>query len=201
MHEQIKRWVEEFKRSTGMSIADYQKAVAAASANEEIKRLAEEFRKTCGMSIAEFQKATVAAEESLAQQSAVRTLNFVEERNRMNSAFAVPVVDNFVAPPRIDLPAESMRKRLLAYIKDFEAELDDEHEIGARLVSFGQTVTFHVESVGYYGTDMISFYGRDEKGQALQLVQHYTQLSVLLIAVLKQGEKPRRIGFLSEESN
>jgi hypothetical protein len=74
--------------------------------------------------------------------------------------------------------------------KDFEAELDDDHEIGARLVSFGQNVTFHIEDIGYHGPDMITFYGRTESMEKVQLIQNISQLSVLLIAVNKQQSKP-----------
>src|SRR6266699_3779245 len=92
-------------------------------------------------------------------------------------------------------PAEWTYERLAEYIKDFEAALDDDHEIGARLVSFGQNVTFHIENIGYYGPDIIHFDGRNEAMEKVQLIQHVSQLSVLLVAVKKQQDKPRRIGF------
>ena len=56
-------------------------------------------------------------------------------------------------------PAAWTYQKLGESIKDFEADLDKEHEIGARLVSFGQTVVFHIEDVGYYGPDIITFSG------------------------------------------
>ena len=92
-------------------------------------------------------------------------------------------------------PAQWTYERLAEYIKDFEATLDNEHEIGARLVSFGQNVTFHIEDIGYYGPDIIHFDGRNEAMEKVQLIQHVSQLSVLLVAVKKQQDKPRRIGF------
>ena len=92
-------------------------------------------------------------------------------------------------------PAEWAYERLGQYIKDFEAELDDDHEIGARLVSFGQSITFHIEDIGYHGPDIITFYGRAETMEKVQLIQHISQLSVLLMAVKKQQATPRRIGF------
>ncbi|STQ91757.1 DUF6173 family protein [Iodobacter fluviatilis] len=70
--------------------------------------------------------------------------------------------------PRIDdvtiNPAKWMYERLAKYIKDFEEKLDQDHEIGARLVSFGTTVTFHIEDMGYYGPDIICFHGKNEQG-------------------------------------
>lgn len=112
----------------------------------------------------------------------------------------------YAAPPQSEVPelprhitmssAEWTYTRLMEYIKDFEEGLDDEHEVGARLVSFGQAVVFHIQRLGFYGPDIITFYGTDEQGQALQLIQNVSQLSVLLMAMKKQADKPRRIGFL-----
>jgi hypothetical protein len=95
--------------------------------------------------------------------------------------------------------AESTYNRLGAYIKRFESNLDPDHEIGARLVSFGNTIQFHIESVGYRGPDIISFEGVNEQGERVQLIQNISQLSVLLVAMKKAGEKARRIGFIWDE--
>ena len=96
-------------------------------------------------------------------------------------------------------PAEWTYERLGKYIQEFEAELDGDHEIGARLVSFGQSLTFHIEDIGYHGPDMITFYGRTETMEKVQLIQHISQLSVLLMSVNKQHDKPRRIGFTANK--
>ena len=118
---------------------------------------------------------------------------------RMGRAVA-PVPEVLPRPQdHADNPARWMFERLAAYIKQFEARLDAEHEVGARLVAFGTHLTFHVEDMGYYGPDIIVFYGRNEKGEPVQLVQHTSQLSVLLVAVRKQDERPRRIGFILDE--
>jgi hypothetical protein len=96
-------------------------------------------------------------------------------------------------------PAEWMYQRLVTYIKDFEAELDPDHEIGARLVSFGQSVTFHIDDIGFHGPDIITFYGVNEAKENVQLIQHISQLSVLLVSIKKQGTEARRIGFVLEQ--
>lgn len=96
-------------------------------------------------------------------------------------------------------PAKWTYERLVEYINDFEKELDNEHEIGARLVSFGSTITFHIQDIGYWGPDIISFTGIDDNSQKVKLIQHTSQLSVLLIAVMKTEEKARRIGFELKE--
>lgn len=95
-------------------------------------------------------------------------------------------------------PAIHAFKGLMEYIQTFEAGLDEEHEVGARLVSFGSEVRFHVESVGYKAPSLVTFIGVTDSGDRVQLVQHVSQISFLLIAVRKREEKPYRIGFYQE---
>jgi hypothetical protein len=54
-----------------------------------------------------------------------------------------------------------------------------------------------IEGVGYFDPDLLTFYGTDEEGFKTQLIQHVSQLSVMLRAVPKaEPEEPaRRIGF------
>jgi hypothetical protein len=101
--------------------------------------------------------------------------------------------------PRIPNVAESAFQRLVKMIQSFESRLDDGHEIGVNLVSFGASTVFHIESVGYYGPDIITFHGVNENQERLQLIQHVSQLSVLLVAVKKIGDAPRRIGFIWDD--
>jgi hypothetical protein len=77
----------------------------------------------------------------------------------ITAADALPAAGLF---PQTFNPAESIYNRLGKYFTDFEAALDDEHEIGVRLVSFGSSA-FHIERLGYHGTDTITFYGLNEK--------------------------------------
>ena len=100
--------------------------------------------------------------------------------------------------PEPYVPAKHTHERLLSYIKDFEDDLDDDHEVGAKLVSFGSGVTFHILKVGYSGPDIITFNGILENGDRVQLVQNISQLNVLLVAMTKLEENPRRIGFHGE---
>jgi hypothetical protein len=85
----------------------------------------------------------------------------------------------------------------------FEMQLDRDHEIGGRFVSFGDDTHFHIADVGYWNPDIITFDGFDQNGNRVKLIQHVSQLNVLLVAVRKTtpaAEPPRRIGFyLGEE--
>jgi hypothetical protein len=95
-------------------------------------------------------------------------------------------------------PAESTYRRLMKYIGQFEMQLDRDHEIGGRFVSFGDDTHFHIADVGYWNPDIITFDGVDQNGNRVKLIQHVSQLNVLLVAVRKMtpaAEPPRRIGF------
>lgn len=85
---------------------------------------------------------------------------------------------------------------ILERIKEFEDELDDEHEVALKLASFGQTILMSVTEIGYSNPSTLVFYGFVE-GQQATLIQHISQLSFLLLSVKKADpEKPaRRIGF------
>lgn len=98
---------------------------------------------------------------------------------------------------KVSDPVISSYKALVNYINDFQGELDSDHEVGARLVNFGSEIRFHIQDVGYTAPTLITFTGVLENGDRVQLVQHVSQLSVLLIAVAKREEKPYRIGFQS----
>lgn len=49
--------------------------------------------------------------------------------------------------------------------------------------------------MGYYGPDIITFYGLNDKGERVHLIQNIAQLSVLLVGVKKLGKEAKRIGF------
>ena len=99
------------------------------------------------------------------------------------------------APP--SSPAESVFRRLVLYIREFEAHLDPDKEIGGRMVSFGSMVQFHIVDMGYWGPDIITFDGVDEYGNRMKLIQNISQLNVLLVEMPKRQPEaePRRIGF------
>lgn len=92
--------------------------------------------------------------------------------------------------------AEWAYERLILYIKDFEAQLDNEHEVAMGFTGADAGI-LRIEGMGYFDPDVITFYGSDPSGVRTQLVQHVSQLNVLLRALPKQVEEaaPRRIGF------
>lgn len=93
-------------------------------------------------------------------------------------------------------PAEWTFDRLCRMIEDFESRLSPEEEVGAAIVGAPGEGAFHVDDIGFWGPDMIMFYGKNVHGRRVRLIQHYQQLSILLTALPREPERPaRRIGF------
>lgn len=93
-------------------------------------------------------------------------------------------------------PAEWAYQRLILYIQNFEKMLDAEHEVAMGFTDTGGGF-LRIEGLGHFDPDILTFYGADQTGAKVQLVQHVTQLNVLLRAMPKENpaEEPRRIGF------
>lgn len=93
--------------------------------------------------------------------------------------------------------AEWAYERLILYLKNFEEQLDKNHEVAMGFAGSSAGV-LRIEGVGFFDPDIITFYGTDDSGTRMQLIQHVAQLNVVLRAVSKNTpeEKPaRRIGF------
>lgn len=105
------------------------------------------------------------------------------------STAALPTMDGHLA--------SGFYKRLTSWIQDFDAALDPAHEVGVRLVSFGQSVTFHLRDISYWNPLLISFSGETETGDAVELIQHVSQISILLFTLpRKDPSLPKSpIGF------
>lgn len=91
-------------------------------------------------------------------------------------------------------PAEWAYERLVLYIQKFEETLDVEHEVGMGFAG-SDAGMLHIQGMGFFAPDMITFYGVDPGGTKTQLVQHVSQLNVMLKAARKINEQPLRIGF------
>lgn len=97
--------------------------------------------------------------------------------------------------------AQWMYERLVKAIIDFEENLDEEHEVAAQLVSFNDQETFNIMDVGFWDPDLIIFFGVNPEGNRVQLMQHVSQVNIMLVAIKKPEEKepPRRIGFVLQQ--
>jgi hypothetical protein len=106
----------------------------------------------------------------------------------------------FTPPPNPNL-ASAFYERLSQWIADFDKTLDEAHEVGVRLVSFGQSVVFYLTDMGYWNPSLISFKGSMENGQPVELIQHVSQISILLMKLpRKDPTQPKTlIGFGSRD--
>jgi hypothetical protein len=148
------------------------------------------------------------------EKSADATQDFVKNFEAPNSAYQYAIEkaafkDRMLDPieplKNIDFTnpnlASEFRRRLMEWIIDFDAALDDEHEVGIHLVSFGRAVSFHFESIGYYNPSLICFTGKLENGDPVELIQHVSQISIMLVKMKWQdpSQPKRRIGFTEKE--
>jgi len=88
-------------------------------------------------------------------------------------------------------------ERLILYIQNFEQQLDAEHEVAMGFTG-GDAGVLRIEGMGYFDPDVITFYGSDTVGTKTQLIQHVSQLNVMLRALPKMTDEevpPTRIGF------
>ncbi|WP_415401928.1 DUF6173 family protein [Tateyamaria sp. SN3-11] len=93
-------------------------------------------------------------------------------------------------------PAQWAYERIIMYLKNFEESLDNEHEVAMGFTG-GDAGILRIEGMGYFDPDIVTFYGSDPTGAKTQLIQHVSQLNVMLRALPKAVEQaePNRIGF------
>ena len=87
-------------------------------------------------------------------------------------------------------------RRLEAQIRLFESELDADHDVGIRLVNFGD-MTFHVTDIGSVEPDLIIFTGKTPAGAPVRLIQQRNQIDFLLTTLQRSDpDEPKRpVGF------
>jgi hypothetical protein len=111
-----------------------------------------------------------------------------------------PAVLKTLHPPDLNLASE-FYKRLVKMISEFDAELNQDEEVGVRLVNFGQTISFSVEAIGYWDPNLLRFYGHLEDNSPVELIQHVSQISFLLTALnrINPDEPTRKIVFRQQK--
>lgn len=116
--------------------------------------------------------------------------NAAKERN-LNTAAVMGSIDDSQF-------ASWMYERIVKLIEEFEASIPDNMQAGGRFVSSAAGYTFSIDDVDSWNPDLIMFYGTGPDGAKVQLLQHTSQLNLLLVAVPRTDDlsKPRRkIGF------
>jgi hypothetical protein len=114
----------------------------------------------------------------------------------------MPLPASMAARPLEDkCAAEWAYERLLLYIQNFEERLDASQEVAMGFTG-SEAGVLRIEGLGYFAPDLITFYGTDEDGARTQLIQHVSQLNVILRALPRPEDRPepRRIGFRLAEA-
>jgi hypothetical protein len=98
----------------------------------------------------------------------------------------------------VDNRASEFAKRILNKVQEYDATLDTAHETGLWLANFGQAVIIHIQDIGYSNPSLIWFIGTMDNGEPVELIQHVSQISLLLMQRPRPNpEQPKRpIGFL-----
>lgn len=106
------------------------------------------------------------------------------------------VPDSVMRPVNGKSPAQWAYERMILYIQNFEQQLDSTHEVAMGFTG-GDAGVLRIEGMGYFDPDIVTFYGSDASGIKTQLVQHVSQLNVMLRALPKPVEDGpvTRIGF------
>jgi hypothetical protein len=94
-------------------------------------------------------------------------------------------------------PAQWAYERMILYIQNFEKQLDSSQEVAMGFTG-GDAGVLRIEGMGYFDPDIVTFYGSDAGGAKTQLVQHVSQLNVMLRALPKTTDEETpaaRIGF------
>ncbi|HGN0329698.1 MULTISPECIES: DUF6173 family protein [Proteus] len=110
-----------------------------------------------------------------------------------------------ISNPSLQIPdhdlASGFQRRVLTLVNDFHRELSDDFEVGGQLVSFGKTIEFSFTSVGFWNPALISFSGMLDDGSPIELVQHISQINILLVRKKREApsEPKRPIGFAKWE--
>lgn len=123
-------------------------------------------------------------------------------------------MDPFIRGPAMDLdrimaPIRAMEeaheaptarraaRRIFEEIQAFEADLDEQSEVGIHLVQFGPNTAIHVVEIYYHQPNLLVMHGISGDGQKVRLVQHLSQLNLLMTRVprLDQSSPRRAIGF------
>jgi len=118
---------------------------------------------------------------------------------KRDTAETAPLPEKVAATsPEQKSPAQWAYERIVLYIQKFEEGLDGDHEVGLGMTG-SETGMMTIQGMGFFAPDIVTFYGVDPGGAKTQMIQHVTQLNVMLKAARKQHEEPNRIGFQLKE--
>ncbi len=138
----------------------------------------------------------IATSAEVAENAVLPMICEVHTNPKTKTAVHGPLPPALTEPQQKKSPAQWAYERIILYIQHFEKQLDNDHEVGLGFTG-GDAGVIRIEGLGYYDPDIITFYGVNGAGIKTQLIQHVSQLNVMLTASPKNMDQdaPVRIGF------
>ena len=130
------------------------------------------------------------------ENTAIPRRHEVHTKPQQDSVGKAPMPKAMTEPTTRKSPAQWAYERIILYIQNFEKTLDNDHEVGLGFT--GSTAgVMRIEGLGYFDPDIVTYYGTNGAGAKAQIVQHVSQLNVMLVASPKSIDQaePTRIGF------
>ncbi len=89
-----------------------------------------------------------------------------------------------------------MAKVIGQRIVDFQSTLSEVQDVALQIIQFNNSITLYVTKVSHLGLGLIVFQGSDSANNPCEIVQHISQINVLMAIVSKPADIPhRKIGF------
>ena len=116
-----------------------------------------------------------------------------EMEQQLNKNFQNKQLQNEIARTN---NAEYISKVIGQKINDFQSALSDNEDVALQIIQFNNSIILYVTEVSHLGTGLILFRGFDVEKRPCEIVQHISQINLLLMIVPKAPEVPhRKIGF------
>lgn len=96
--------------------------------------------------------------------------------------------------------AKSVFARITKLISDFEKDLPKDKQAGISVPALNNVSVF-LDSISYWNPDIIVFYGHLLDGSSTQLIQHISQLNIVLFTMPREEKtlSRRTIGFITDK--
>ena len=149
-----------------------------------------------------FSGGTAASQTPVSSETSVTIADMIGSDPRFLQDFAISGPQTHILRAADENLASEFHIRLVKWITEYDAGLDAAHEVGVRLVSFGQEVTFRLHDLDYWNPSLMKFIGVLNNGTPVELIQHVSQISILLMTLplLDPSQPKRPIGFSMESA-
>lgn len=125
----------------------------------------------------------------------IPNLNLIspEIMNQLSKDFQNKQLQNEIAKTN---NAEYIAKVIGQKINNFQSALSDNEDVALQIIQFNNSIILYVTEVSHLGTGLIVFQGLDSAQRPCEIVQHISQVNLLMMIVPKSPEIPhRKIGF------